>query len=346
MSEGNRRPSFQFYPGDWLKDPALRSVSVAARGAWIDMLSMMFNSPRPGYLQHSTGKAVTRDQIGRMLGCSAHEASELVDELLDTGVCSLTDEGAIYSKRMVRDVEEYEILKAQKAAAGRLGGRPKAEAKQAESTIKAQRKQTESNPEARPKAKKSPSSSSSSSSSVTPNGLGTSSGVPRATESEGDPEYPEPSPETHSGTTGKQRDPSSPPGGVNDHDWAVACDLATLIEEARIPGEVEGAGSYLRARALVLFAELWPKRPFCRNASDPWADIVPAITDAVRQPQNGDLEALQAMRRYPDGIYPAEGAGRASRLEKLIRKWQNRRPHREAGTFNRAGTAGGIGVGS
>lgn len=25
-------PSFQFYPGDWMKDPSLRSVSLEARG--------------------------------------------------------------------------------------------------------------------------------------------------------------------------------------------------------------------------------------------------------------------------------------------------------------------------
>jgi hypothetical protein len=42
-------PSFQFYPGDWMKDPALRSVSLEARGLWIDMLCLLFESGRRGY---------------------------------------------------------------------------------------------------------------------------------------------------------------------------------------------------------------------------------------------------------------------------------------------------------
>ena len=39
-------PSFQFYPGDWMKDPGLRSVSLEARGLWIDMLCLLFESGR------------------------------------------------------------------------------------------------------------------------------------------------------------------------------------------------------------------------------------------------------------------------------------------------------------
>ncbi len=41
-------PSFQFYPGDWMKDPALRSVSLEARGLWMDMLCLLFESVRRG----------------------------------------------------------------------------------------------------------------------------------------------------------------------------------------------------------------------------------------------------------------------------------------------------------
>ncbi len=41
-------PSFQFYPGDWMKDPSLRSVSLEARGLWMDMLCLLFESVRRG----------------------------------------------------------------------------------------------------------------------------------------------------------------------------------------------------------------------------------------------------------------------------------------------------------
>ena len=32
-------PAFQFYPGDWRKDPNLCRCSHAAKGVWIDMIS-------------------------------------------------------------------------------------------------------------------------------------------------------------------------------------------------------------------------------------------------------------------------------------------------------------------
>jgi hypothetical protein len=95
-------PSFQFYPGDWMKDPELRSVSLAARGLWIDMLSLMFECDRRGYLQLN-GKPVNADQLARMTGCSTGEVSHCLQELDDSGVFSRSDDGTIYSRRLVRD---------------------------------------------------------------------------------------------------------------------------------------------------------------------------------------------------------------------------------------------------
>jgi len=36
MTSASKRPAFQFYPGDWRRDTALQSVSLAARGLWIE----------------------------------------------------------------------------------------------------------------------------------------------------------------------------------------------------------------------------------------------------------------------------------------------------------------------
>lgn len=36
-----KRPSFQFYPGDWKKNAKLRRCSEAARGAWVDVLCLL-----------------------------------------------------------------------------------------------------------------------------------------------------------------------------------------------------------------------------------------------------------------------------------------------------------------
>jgi hypothetical protein len=111
-------PSFQFYPGDWMKDPALRSVSLEARGLWIDMLCLLFESGRRGYLQHVTGKPVSDEQLARMTGGSSEQVSRLLQELEDSGVFSRTEHGMIYSRRMIRD----ERKRAACSEAGKKGG--------------------------------------------------------------------------------------------------------------------------------------------------------------------------------------------------------------------------------
>jgi DNA-binding Lrp family transcriptional regulator len=111
-------PSLQFYPGDWMKDPAVRSVTVAARGLWIDMLCLMHESDRRGYLQHATGRPVSSEQLARMTGCSASEVARLLRELEECGVFSRTDAGVIYNRRMVLDERKRVLC----SDAGRRGG--------------------------------------------------------------------------------------------------------------------------------------------------------------------------------------------------------------------------------
>lgn len=113
-----KKPSFQFYPGDWMKDPALRSCSHAARGLWIDMLCLMFESPRRGYLQQANGQPTTTSQVARMTGCDSAEAAHLLQELEDSGVLSRTEHGVYFSRRMVRDESKREKC----AEAGKRGG--------------------------------------------------------------------------------------------------------------------------------------------------------------------------------------------------------------------------------
>ncbi len=113
-----RLPWLQFYPNDWLADPAVRSCSVAARGLWMDMLSLMHLSARRGYLLAATGTPLTPEQLARLTGCSAEEVSRLLAELRTSGVFSCTDDGVIFSRRMVRDESKREKC----ADAGRKGG--------------------------------------------------------------------------------------------------------------------------------------------------------------------------------------------------------------------------------
>ena len=120
-----KKPSMQFYPGDWMKDPGLRSVSSAARGIWIDMLCLMFECDRRGFLLVN-GKPATLEMIARMTGNSMTDASRYLTELETSGVFSRTshgidgEEGCIYSRRMVRDEANKKAWREN----GKKGGNP------------------------------------------------------------------------------------------------------------------------------------------------------------------------------------------------------------------------------
>lgn len=107
-----------------MKDPAVRSVSYAARGLWMDMLSLMHQSDRRGYLQVN-GKPVNAELLARLTGAistptesSTDVVSRLLQELEDSGVYSRTDTGIIYNRRMVRDEHKRALC----AEAGKKGG--------------------------------------------------------------------------------------------------------------------------------------------------------------------------------------------------------------------------------
>jgi uncharacterized protein YdaU (DUF1376 family) len=43
-TKNNKRPSFQFYPSDWLSDPNVIIMSAEERGAYIQLLALMWNT--------------------------------------------------------------------------------------------------------------------------------------------------------------------------------------------------------------------------------------------------------------------------------------------------------------
>jgi len=114
----NLMPAILFYTGDWLKDPAVRCMSLGARGLWIDMLCLMYESPTRGYLSLLDGKPVTAVQLARMVGGTLKEIESLLSEMRGCGTFSVTDEGVMFSRRMVADEELRELKsKAGKASA-------------------------------------------------------------------------------------------------------------------------------------------------------------------------------------------------------------------------------------
>jgi hypothetical protein len=146
----NRAPAFQFYPGDWKKDVAIQSLDLESKGAVIELLCMMHESPKRGFLMLN-GKAMSAKQIGSNLKQNEARCKQILSKIMDAGVFSVDEEtGAIYSRRMARQTTLYEV----RAAAGRKGGK----ASKPPPKQKQKRSKTE--------AKRAPSSSSSSSTSL------------------------------------------------------------------------------------------------------------------------------------------------------------------------------------
>jgi len=113
-------PWMKWYPSDWRADPKLRMCSLAARGLWADMLALMHEAEPYGHLLVGD-RAPSDKQIAALVGASPKEVSGAVMELEEAGVFSRTEEGVIYSRRMVRDKEKAERDREN----GKGGGNPK-----------------------------------------------------------------------------------------------------------------------------------------------------------------------------------------------------------------------------
>lgn len=112
-----KRPAFQFYPADWRTDPALELCSLAARGLWISMLCIAHEATPYGYLSVNN-RQISTAQLARMVGESPTIVAKLLRELESAGVFSRTEDGVIYSRRMVKD----EAVRNARANGGAAGG--------------------------------------------------------------------------------------------------------------------------------------------------------------------------------------------------------------------------------
>ena len=95
-------PWMKFYPRDWRGDQALRAVSIAARGLWMECLCIMHEARPYGHLVLN-GQSVGDDALARMTGAPVDEVSALMAELRQAGAFSVTREGIIFSRRMTKD---------------------------------------------------------------------------------------------------------------------------------------------------------------------------------------------------------------------------------------------------
>jgi hypothetical protein len=114
-----KRPSFQFYPGDWLRDTALLSCSVGARGLWIHMICLMHEGYPYGYLKVGD-KVILPPNLARIVGATLLETEGWLAELESANVFSRDSEGCMFSRRMVRDENTRKL----RAEGGSKGGNP------------------------------------------------------------------------------------------------------------------------------------------------------------------------------------------------------------------------------
>lgn len=116
----SKLPAFQFYPGDWRKDPGVQSLSFHDRGVWFEIICLMHESERRGVLTLN-GKAMPEEALARLLGLDNQILTTTLTTLLTFGVASReAGTGALMSRRMVRDEQIRKIRK----ECGSKGGNP------------------------------------------------------------------------------------------------------------------------------------------------------------------------------------------------------------------------------
>jgi len=99
-------PAFQWYPNDYIRDT--RILSLAARGAWADMLNFMWYAPERGSLSG------TYEQLARQLSCSIPEIQNILDELSVTKTADVTicnNLVTVINRRMYRDERERKLTR-------------------------------------------------------------------------------------------------------------------------------------------------------------------------------------------------------------------------------------------
>ncbi len=124
------KPSFQFYPGDWLRDPGVRRLSPREKGVYLELLILMFesggqtNKMSLNELMNSVNFRLEENEIGanNEETCSVDVVfARVIDRLLECGVIHKSSNGGYFNKRMLRDLDVDTSLSEKRAEAGRLG---------------------------------------------------------------------------------------------------------------------------------------------------------------------------------------------------------------------------------
>jgi len=103
---------------DWLGDEAVRRLTPAERGVWIDLLALAAAGTPRGFVCNDKGEPLTLDEIARVTNAgSPDEVAKHIAGILTKGAASRDRTGRLFNRRMVRDTE----LSAKRSRAGRKG---------------------------------------------------------------------------------------------------------------------------------------------------------------------------------------------------------------------------------
>lgn len=110
--------SVDWFWSDWAGDQAVRRLTVAERGLWIDLLALCAVGNPTGYVCDAKGKALSYEEIGRFANCSPTEAETLIGGILEKGAASRDRAGRLFNRRTVRKI----ALSEKRRKAGKKGG--------------------------------------------------------------------------------------------------------------------------------------------------------------------------------------------------------------------------------
>lgn len=78
-----KNPAFQFYPGDWFREPGLKVVDLNVRGAWAELLMVMWDQKPQGVIETHI------DGLAKLWRVSPEEACFIVDELAGNAIADV-----------------------------------------------------------------------------------------------------------------------------------------------------------------------------------------------------------------------------------------------------------------
>ena len=114
--------SFRFWINDYITSTVRRRCSLEARGLYLDILMVLYSSPRPGYACEAINgeiRYLSEDDI--MADVGQPKRTELWDELVSWGAL-LRDDDGWHNPKAVAVGESERDFRTERAAAGRKGG--------------------------------------------------------------------------------------------------------------------------------------------------------------------------------------------------------------------------------